>query len=198
MNASLTDQPRTSPVAFRTKSDRSSYGLSPAVVVAMQFLLSAREQEALDFLLAVEVDDGPEEITLLVGAPGIDAERPADPGGRLALVDVAVEGQRRLEIFDGLADGGRADGFRRATRIPQVHLFGQLRGFVQARVVGRAVEAEDRPLGLRGDLPDDSLDPLRQLRLVFLAVGIPRREIRPPGRRHLEPVELDDAALRQL
>src|SRR5919205_312112 len=109
MNASCTDQPRTRPVAFRTKSDRSSYGRSPAVVVAMQFLLSAGEQEALDLLLAVEIDDGPEEIALLVGAPGVDAKRPPDAGRSLALVDVTVERQRRLEIFDRLTDGRRAD-----------------------------------------------------------------------------------------
>src|SRR3954464_2388768 len=146
MNASFTDQPRTRPVAFRTKSDRSSY--APAVVVAMQFLLSAREQEALDLLLAVEVDDGPEEIALLVGAPGVDAERAPDPRGRLALVDVAVEGQRRLEIFNRLPDGGRAHRPRRTAGVLQLHVLGELGSLVQARVVGRAVETEDRPLGL--------------------------------------------------
>jgi hypothetical protein len=32
----------------------------------MRVLLSAREDEALDLLLAVEVDDGAEQLTLLV------------------------------------------------------------------------------------------------------------------------------------
>src|SRR4029078_752290 len=144
MNASPTDQPRTRPVAFRTKSDRSSY--APAVVVAMQFLLSAREQEALDLLLAVEVDDGPEEIALLVGAPGVDAERAPDPGRRLAFVDVTVEGQRRLEIFDGLADGRRADRLRRAAGVLQLHVLGEVRRLVEPWVVGRAVEGGESRL----------------------------------------------------
>src|ERR1044072_3222471 len=112
MNASCTDQPRTRPVAFRTKSDRSWYGRSPAVV-AMQFLLSAGEHDALDVLLAVGGDDCPEEISLLVGAPGVDAKGAPDPVRRFAFVDVAVERQRRLEIFDGLPDGGGADRLRR-------------------------------------------------------------------------------------
>src|ERR1044071_4485793 len=134
MNASWTDHPRTRPVAFRTKSDRSWCGRSPAVV-AMQFLLSAGEQEALDLLLAVEVDDCPEEISLLVGAPGVDAKGAPDPGRRFAFVDVAVERQRRLEIFDGLPDGGGADRLRRPAGVLELHVLGEVGRLVEARVV---------------------------------------------------------------
>ena len=49
-----------------------------------------------------------------------------------------------------------------------------------------------------GELRRDRADPLEQDVLGLLAVGLPRRRVRPPGRGHLEVAHLDHAALRQL
>src|SRR5919204_557082 len=57
MKASRTDQPRTRPVALRTNRDCSPRGASPATDAMVPSLLSAREDEALDLLLAVDLDD---------------------------------------------------------------------------------------------------------------------------------------------
>src|SRR3954454_1018612 len=105
--------------------------------------LSARQNEPLDLLLAVEVDDRPEELPLFIRAPGVDAERAAEPRRAARLVDVAVQRQRRLQRLDRLPDGGRAGGDGRMARVAQIHLGRQLRRVVEARAIGRAVEAED-------------------------------------------------------
>src|SRR5712691_8435036 len=146
MNASRTDQPRTSPVAFLTKRARSSYAPAPAAV-AMNLLLSAREHEALDLLAALEVDDGAEKLALLVRAPRVYAERSAEAGGAARLVNVAMQRERRLELLDRRAHGGRADRPRRAAGLLEAHVGRQLGRVVQLRSVRRAVEAEDRVLG---------------------------------------------------
>src|SRR5690242_20780484 len=109
MNASCNDQPRTRPVAFRTNSERSSYGGSPAIVAMQLPSLSASEQEPLDLLLAVQVHDRSEQIALLVRAAGINAERSADTAVAPRLVDVAVQRERRLMLLDRLAHRRRAD-----------------------------------------------------------------------------------------
>src|SRR3954453_2903415 len=203
MNASRTAQPRTRPVALRTKSDRSSYAPASAATSAVDIekssSLTARQNEALDLLLAVEVDDRSQQLPLLVGAPRVDAQRAAQPGRAARLVDVAVQRQRRLQALDRLAHRRRARGDRRVPRVGQVHLRGQLRRVVQAGAVGRAVQAEDRPLRRGGELLGDPRDALREHRLVLLAVGIPRRAVRPAGRRQLEAaVDVDDLALGEL
>src|SRR5919197_1587705 len=149
MNASRTDQPRTSPVAFRTKSVRSSYGRPPAMVVIAP-LLTARQDELLDLLLAVELDDGAEELALLVRAPRVVAERVAEPRRPAGLVDVPVQREARLELLDHLTDGGRADGPRRPTGVLEVHVGGELRRLVELGVVRRAVQRVDGSLRGRG------------------------------------------------
>src|SRR5690348_12511372 len=104
MNASCNDQPRTRPVAFRTNSERSSYGGSPAMVAMQLPSLSASEQEPLDLLLAVQVDDRPHQVALFIRTPGINAERSADTAVATRLVDVSVQRERRLVLLDRLAD----------------------------------------------------------------------------------------------
>src|SRR5829696_7693350 len=121
MNASRVDQPRTSPVALRTKTARSAASPAPGATVAIwcssprRFgALAAGQHEVLDLLLfAVEIDDDPQQLTLLVRAPRIDAQRAAEPVRAARLVDVAMQRERRLMALDRLPDGGRADGYRR-------------------------------------------------------------------------------------
>src|SRR5579871_6613960 len=95
MKASRTDQPRTSPVALRTKTARSSNG-APAAPLATDAMsvdppsswmpraatcaaasrsLAACQHEPLDLLAVLDVDHRPQELSLLVGAAGVDAER---------------------------------------------------------------------------------------------------------------------------
>src|SRR3954467_10808554 len=200
MNASRTAQPRTRPVALRTKSDRSSYApasaATSAVYIEKSSSLTARQNEALDLLLAVEVDDRSQQLPLVVGAARVDAERAAQPGRAARLVDVAVQRQRRLQAFDRLAHRRRARGDRRVARVAQVHLRRQLGGVVEARAVRGAVQAEDRPLGGGGELVGDGRDAPREVGLVLLAIRVPRRAVRTAGRGELEaPVHVDDLAL---
>src|SRR5918998_4298266 len=146
MNASHTDHPRRSPVAFLW--NRSPVLESADVLVAMDLLLlSAREHEPLDLLAAVEVYNGPEELPLLVGAARVDTEGPADPGVAPRLVDVPVQREGRLALLYGLPDRGGADGHRRAAGVLGAHILGDLRGVVEAGAVGRAVEVVDGPPG---------------------------------------------------
>src|SRR5919197_5548481 len=102
MNASRVDQPRTRPVALRTKTARSAASPAPAVTEAILTLssssggvLAARQYEVLHLLLALDVDHRPEQLTLLVGAAGIHAERLPEPVRAARLVDVAVQSERR-------------------------------------------------------------------------------------------------------
>src|SRR3954449_11679630 len=108
MNASRTDQPRTRPVALRTKRACSPCPAPAATVAIADYLLELRisaacQNELLDLLLAVDVDHGTEQLSLLVRAAGVDAQRLPKPRGSARLVDVAVQRQRRLVLFDRLA-----------------------------------------------------------------------------------------------
>src|SRR5947209_19921565 len=112
MNASRTDQPRTKPVALRTKTARSSNGLPAPATVAIYVKpplaseppkprigaapLAARQYEFLDLLSTLDVDHCPEQLSLLVRASGIDAERPSKPLRPPRFVDVTVQRKRRL------------------------------------------------------------------------------------------------------
>src|ERR1044072_6607738 len=98
MNASRVDHPRTRPVALRTKTARSTE--SPDATVAMPLLLAAGQNEVLDLLLAFEVDDDPEQLTLLVTAPRVDAKRLPEPMCSARFVDVPVQRERGLVALD--------------------------------------------------------------------------------------------------
>src|SRR5450756_860995 len=69
---------------------------------------SHRQPVALQLLLAVELDDAPGQRALDIRAPGVDGQRAPDTYGGSALVDVPVERQDRLDLFDHLPDGRRA------------------------------------------------------------------------------------------
>src|SRR4029079_6502237 len=86
--------------AFRTNSERSSYGGSPAIVARQLPSLSAREQEPSHLLLAVQVNNRSAQVALLVRAAGINAELSADTAVAARLVDVPVQRQRRLVFLD--------------------------------------------------------------------------------------------------
>src|SRR3954464_3190208 len=165
MNASRTAQPRTRPVALRTKSDRSSYAPASAATSAVDIekssSLTARQNEALDLLLAVEVDDRSQQLPLLVGAPRVDAQRAAQPGRAARLVDVAMQRQRRLQALDRLAHRGRAGRDRGMARVAQVHVDGQLVRVVEAGAVRGAVQAQDRLLRRGGELVGHARNALR-------------------------------------
>src|SRR6266487_848674 len=162
MNASRTDQPRTRPVALRTKTACSTPS-PPAATDAISptsssGCLTARQHEPLDLLLAVHLYYPTEKLPLLVGAAGVDAQRLPEPVRAAGLVDVAVQRERRLVALDRLAHGRRPDGDRGAPRVLEVHLGGELRRIVEAGPVRRAVQAEDRALGRRGHLGEHRLD----------------------------------------
>src|SRR3954468_23726923 len=123
MNASRVDQPRTRPVALRTNTARSAES-APAATEAIRpsppllgGVLPARQHEVLHLLLALDVDDRPEQLTLCVGAAGVDAERLPEPVGAARLVDVPVQRERGLVALDHLADRRRADRHGRATGV---------------------------------------------------------------------------------
>src|SRR5439155_9256644 len=160
--------------------------------------LSAREDEARDLLLAVEVHDGAEQLALLVRAARVDAESSTDAGGALRLVDVAVEPEARLVLLDRGAHGGRADGDGGAPRLLERHVLRQLRSVVEPGAVRRAVQAEDRPLPRRRHLVRDRPDPRLEILLVLLSIGVPGRPVRPAARDHLVSVDLDHLALGEL
>ena len=104
-----------------------------------------------------------------------------------------VQSERGLELLDRLPHGGRADRLGRVARVLQPHVLGELRRVVQPGAVRGAVEAEDRPLARRGHLCDHGRDPRREVGLVLLAIGVPRRPVRPTRGGELEAVEIDDA-----
>src|SRR5881397_605471 len=97
MKASKTDHPFTRPVALRTNIVRST-GMS-ALAKTPPFL-AGRQHELLD-LLPGEIDQGAEQLALLVGAPGVDAQGVADARVAARLVNVAVQCKRRLGLLDG-------------------------------------------------------------------------------------------------
>src|SRR5215217_2403146 len=103
MNASRVDHPRTSPVALRTNTARSTASPPDATVAMLDSSSSSPtgQDEVLHFLLlAVEVDHDPEQLTLFVRAPRVDAQRLAEPVRAARLVDVAVQGERRLVALE--------------------------------------------------------------------------------------------------
>src|SRR5512133_87550 len=98
MNASKTDHPFTRPVALRTNIVRST-GMS-ALAKAPPFLAGC-QHELLD-LLAVELDQRAQQLSLLVRAPGVDAEGVADAGVAAGFVDVPVQRECGLGLLDRL------------------------------------------------------------------------------------------------
>src|SRR5579862_281951 len=165
MNASRTDQPRTSPVALRTKTARSSNGVPvPGAIVAIcgypssvehrltitARRLAARQNELLDLFSALDVDHRTEQLALFIGAARVDAKGSAESLGPPRLVDVAVQRERRLVALDRVADRGRADRLDGMAGVLEIHLLRQLRSVVKPGAIGRTVQAEDRALGRRG------------------------------------------------
>src|SRR6266540_4590236 len=145
-------------------------------------------------LPGVEVHDRRLKNPFLVGAARVERERAADPGRAPALVDMAVQGEQRLEAPDRLAHRRGAD---RAQRLPagDVAQVGVERWrVVELGAVRRGVEVEDRGRRVArvGERP---LDPARQLRLLCLAERVPRRGVGPPHRDHREVAELDGMVL---
>src|ERR671917_186532 len=198
MKPSHTDQPRRRPVAFRWKRSSVPEFVLVFVAISLSSPLPACQYEALYLLLAVQVDHRPEELPLLVRAAGIDRERAPDPGVTASLVDVAVKREGRLPLLDRLLDGGRAHRDYGPSPVLGAQVLGELRGVVEARPVGRAVEIVDGLLRRRGDLRGHLVEALLEVFLGLFAVGVPRRAVRPPRRDHLVAAELDDPSLGEL
>src|SRR5215217_8388997 len=151
MKPSHTDQPRKSPVAFLWKSSSDP----AAALFAICFLsvrLSAGQHEPLDFLAAVQVHHRPEQLSLLVGTAGIDAQRAPDASVPLGLVDVPVQRQSRLSLLYRIPDRCRSDGHDRTPTVLGAHVLVYLGSVVEARAVGRTVEVVDGPLWRGGHL----------------------------------------------
>src|SRR5918999_1437767 len=125
-NASRTAHPRTSPVALRANSVRSRYGTSPTVVAMQYSFLSAGEHELLDPPRAVEIDDCPKQVSLLVGAPRVDTECVADARISAGLVAVPMERERRLVLLDRFAHGLRTARHGRMARVLELHVLREL------------------------------------------------------------------------
>src|ERR1700748_2321885 len=109
----------------------------PPIACGYPLRLSACEQEPLDLLLAVQIDDRPEQVSLLVGAAGINAEGSADTCVAASLVDVPVERERGLVLLDHLPHGGRADRLHGTTCVLEHPVLRQFGGIVQPRAVRR-------------------------------------------------------------
>src|SRR3712207_2025019 len=191
MKPSHTDQPRRRPVAFLWKRSSVPEFVLVFVAISLSSPLSAGQYEALYLLLAVEVDHRPEQLPLLVRAAGVDRQRATDPGVAPRLVDVAVQREGRLPLLDRLLDGGRAYRDYGPSPVLRAQVLGELRGVVESRPVGRAVEVVDGLLSRRGDLRRHLVEALLEVFLVLFAVGVPRRAVRPPRRDHLVAAELD-------
>src|SRR6266536_622565 len=190
----------TSPWRGRSPSGRTGPALLPEPRPQLPFvsLLSAREDEALDLLLAVEVDDRTEQLALLVRAARVYAESSTDARGALRLVDVTVEAEAGLMLFDRGAHRGRADRDSGAPRLLELHVLRQLRSVVESRLVRRTVQAEDRPFRRCRHLVRDLPDPDFEALLVLLSIGVPWCPVRPAARDHLVSVDLDDLTLGEL
>src|SRR5579871_5801410 len=144
-------QPRTSPVARRTKIGPAA-ARRPTSASAMssppsRCSLSDGESVALDRAATVELDDGPLQVAGLVGAPGIDRQGAPEPRRAPRLVDVAVQAEDRLRPLDRLAHCRRADVREHAPPADDAEILGELRRLVERRSLWRAVEVEDQPLG---------------------------------------------------
>src|SRR4029453_7407756 len=118
-NASNFDHPLTRPVALRRNSPGAS--LTAAIDRTPSSCPNPRsgrpdESSAVDqlvvlhlVLLRIDRDDRRLEDAFLVRAAGVQRQRPPEPGGAAALMDVAVERQERLEAGDRVAYRSRAD-----------------------------------------------------------------------------------------
>src|SRR6266566_4928621 len=109
-----------------------------------------------------------EQLALLVRAARVDAESSADARGALRLVDVAVEAEAGLMLFDRGSHRGRPDGNGRTPRFFQMHVLRQLGSVVEPGLVRRAVQTEDRSLGRGRHLIRDLPDPDLEILLVLL------------------------------
>src|SRR4051794_37007353 len=116
MNASRVDHPRTRPVALRTNTARSAAAspgpaateaILPSPPSLLGGVLAARQHEVLHLLLALDVDHRAQQLALLVGRAGVDAERLPEPVSAAGLVNVAVQRERRLVALDHRAHGRR-------------------------------------------------------------------------------------------
>src|SRR5215207_683942 len=140
---SNTDHPLRRPVAFLW--NRSPEPESAVELLAMYLLLlSAGEYEPLDLLAAVQVDDSAEQLSLLVRAARVDAQRVPDAGVALGLVNVPVQRQGGLSFFYGLSDGLGADRYDRAPAVLGSHVLVYFGGVVESGFIGRTVEVVDR------------------------------------------------------
>src|SRR5439155_18677227 len=104
MKTSLADASRRSPVALRA----NTCGAAVASVAIRASSLSCDELAGPHAVLA-QVDDGPVDHALRVGAAGVDARRLADLRDCLGLMDVPVEREHGLHLLDQGAHGCRAD-----------------------------------------------------------------------------------------
>src|SRR5674476_1109364 len=105
-----------------------------------------REPVALQLLLAVELDDAPGERALDVRAPRVDGQRAPDAHGGATLVDVPVEREDRLDLFDHLPDG-RGAHMGDVLPLHRKRLPLDRRRHIELRVERRGMQAEDEALG---------------------------------------------------
>src|SRR5919206_5366118 len=104
MKTSRADASRRSPVAFLAKTS----GAALASVAMGAPSLSCDELAGPHPVLA-QVDDGPVDHALRVGASGVDAGRLSDLCDCLGLVDVTVEREHGLHLLDQGSHRGRPD-----------------------------------------------------------------------------------------
>src|SRR6476646_1100203 len=113
MKMSRADASRRSPVALRANTS----GGAEASVAIRASSLSCDELAGPHAVLA-QLDDGPVDHALGVGAAGVDAGRLSDLGDCLGFMDMAVQRQHRLHLLDQRAHRGRSD--RAAARLAAV------------------------------------------------------------------------------
>ena len=109
----------------------------------------------MTFFLPSSSTTAPSSCALLVRAPGVDAERPAEPVDAARLVDVAVQRQRRLVAPRSPRAPPSSRPARSAAGVLDDHVRRRARAPRPGPAVRRAVQAEDRALGRRRDLVDD-------------------------------------------
>src|SRR3954453_14602015 len=98
--------------------------------------LSGHELAGSD-LAAAQLDHGPVDDALRVGAPGVHARGLADLRDRLRLMDVPMQREHGLDLLDQGPHGGRADGHDPwlAPVEDDLQVVRELRGTIEARVV---------------------------------------------------------------
>src|ERR1051326_2225692 len=131
-----------------------------------------RDQVLVDDAIWLEVHETSLESSTAVVRTGIDCHRAANSSDSLALVDMAVQAEQRLDLFDDLAHGlaagrdlVRPPALRHVTQL-LIHL---IRG-VEAAVIWRYVDVEYRPVR--------ALEPVGQspeTRVDFVLVELARR-----------------------